>query len=232
MDKLKGRVHWLGMSVILQRSPNCNARRHGGPPDMVVLHYTAMQTAEAALARLCDPVHEVSAHYLIGACGTCWQMVDEESRAWHAGRGAWHGIDDVNSHAIGIELANSGDQPFPEAQMSRLEILLAQILGRWEIPACNVIAHSDMAPTRKTDPGPHFDWRRLALSGLSIWPVPRASGQGDLVARFVAATHLIGYRAEMPDVLSAFRSRFRTGAQGAALGVRDVAAAESLALQS
>ena len=91
-------------------------------------------------------------------------------RAWHAGAGEWAGITDVNSHSIGIELANTGFQPFPEAQMAGLESLLRGVMDRWQIGPEGVIAHSDMAPERKSDPGPRFDWRRLALQGLSVWP--------------------------------------------------------------
>jgi N-acetylmuramoyl-L-alanine amidase len=136
-------------------------------PELVVIHYTAMQNAAAALERLCDPQAEVSAHYLIGADGTCWQLVDENMRAWHAGAGAWRGKDDVNSRSIGIELDNRGDHPFSNAQMERLESLLRELLIRWSIPASGVIGHSDMAPGRKIDPGPRFDWQRLVKQGLA-----------------------------------------------------------------
>jgi N-acetylmuramoyl-L-alanine amidase len=146
---------------------------------MVVLHYTAMETTEAALDRLCEPAIEVSAHYLISETGEIWHMVDEDKRAWHAGAGQWGQVTDVNSHSIGIELSNLGDHPFPEAQMAALETLLAGILERWDIPPERVIGHSDMAPDRKKDPGPHFDWRRLALQGLAVWPsVTRADYLG------------------------------------------------------
>ena len=100
----------------------------------------------------------------------------EARRAWHAGAGAWRGRDDVNSRSIGIELANPGDRPFPDPQMVALERLLRGIMARWDIPAPGVIAHSDMAPSRKGDPGRRFDWRRLALQGLSVWPEPGTPG--------------------------------------------------------
>lgn len=156
---------------VIQRPSSCyGERRNNARPDLIVLHYTAMHSTEAALERLCDPEVEVSCHYLIGPDGTVWQMVSEEHRAWHAGAGKWGSVTDVNSHSIGIELANLGDHPFSEPQMAALEVLLADIMDRWAIPPERVIGHSDMAPDRKSDPGPRFDWQRLALRGLSVWP--------------------------------------------------------------
>jgi N-acetylmuramoyl-L-alanine amidase len=142
---------------------------------MVVIHYTAMESCAAALARLCDPAAEVSAHWLIAEDGRVMALVPEEMRAWHAGAGAWGGVGDVNSRSIGIELANDGAQPFGAPQMAALERLLAGIMARWQVRPERVIGHSDMAPERKRDPGPRFDWRALARAGLSVWP--EGSGQ-------------------------------------------------------
>ena len=146
------------MEIAERSSPNFGPRRDGLRPELVVLHYTAMATAEAALDRLCDPASEVSAHYLIAEDGRAFALVDEEQRAWHAGAGSWAGRGDVNSRSIGIELANAGPlaglPPFPEPQMAALERLLDGILARWSIAPAGVIAHSDMAPGRKADPGP------------------------------------------------------------------------------
>ncbi len=191
-------------------SPNFGPRRTAALPDMVVLHYTGMDCARAALERLCDPAHEVSAHYLIAGSGHIWQMVTEDQRAWHAGAGQWGGVSDVNSRSIGIELANGGDQPFSEPQMTALEALLAGVMRRWAIAPERVIAHSDMAIGRKSDPGVKFDWRRLALGGLSIWP--KAGKPGD----FLADAKRFGYAVEDPNqTLAAFRLRFRPGVCGA-----------------
>ena len=148
-------------------SPNFGLRRDGLTPTLVVIHYTAMKDARAALERLCDPESVVSAHYLIGVDGQMWQMVAETMRAWHAGAGNWHGQDDINSRSIGIELDNAGTHPFSEPQMAALERLLSDILIRWGIAPDGVIGHSDMAPGRKCDPGPRFDWTRLARRGLA-----------------------------------------------------------------
>ncbi|MHA3913786.1 N-acetylmuramoyl-L-alanine amidase [Halovulum sp. GXIMD14793] len=214
------------MKIIDHPSPNCNARRHGGPPDMVVLHYTAMATPEAALERLCAPEFEVSAHYLIGEDGQLWQLVDEADRAWHAGAGQWGDVTDVNSHAIGIELANPGEDAFEAPQMQRLEGLLADILERWSIPPERVIGHSDMAPDRKSDPGPRFPWRRLAEAGLSVWPEAAASADP---GSFADHAHEFGYRAASDHLLRAYQLRFAPQRLGLPLRPEDAAAMASLA---
>ena len=190
-------------------SPNFGERRDGLRPSLVVIHYTAMASCAEARERLCDPAAEVSAHWLLSETGAAEALVPEEARAWHAGAGEWGGRTDVNSRSIGIELANRGDHPFPEPQMQALEELLAGILARWSIPPQGVIGHSDMAPDRKGDPGPRFDGRRLALAGLSVWPVPRAPGD------FRADLRRFGY-PDLPEavLLHAFRLRFRPWARG------------------
>lgn len=189
-------------------SPNHGDRR-GQTPSLVVLHYTGMCDGASARARLCDPAAEVSAHWLVHEDGLTEALVPEDRRAWHAGAGSWQGLDDVNSRSIGIELVNPGDRPFPEPQMAALEGLLRGIMARWSIPPEAVIAHSDMAPGRKTDPGPRFDWRRLGMQGLAIWPFK-------LGADLPLADNLtrIGY-PESPARLAAFRLRFRPWAEGA-----------------
>lgn len=208
-------------------SPNHGPRRDGQRPELVVIHFTEMASAEAALTRLSDPAAEVSAHYVIGRDGRVWQMVDEAHRAWHAGAGEWRGRGDVNSRSIGIELDNDGRSPFTAPLMDALEPLLAGILTRWSIPAAGVIAHSDMAPARKVDPGPRFDWQRLARSGLALWP----DGSGDPKAPLSQSLDRLGY----PDVdaalrLSAFRLRFRPRHQGTE-DATDRALASSLMLK-
>lgn len=207
-------------------SPNFGERRGGVRPSVIVLHYTAMASCAEARARLCDPAAEVSAHWLISERGEAEALVDEAARAWHAGVGGWAGLEDINSHSIGIELANTGSQPFSQPQMAALEHLLAGIMARWAIPAHRVIAHSDMAPDRKSDPGPRFDWRRLALAGLSVWP---GAGEPADPAGFMAHARAFGYPEAAPDViLRAFRLRFRPWATGPA-DATDAALAADLA---
>ncbi|KAF0115626.1 MAG: N-acetylmuramoyl-L-alanine amidase [Rhodobacteraceae bacterium] len=190
-------------------SPNYGERRGRGRVELVVLHYTAMPSCADALERLCDPNAEVSSHYLIDADGTVLSLVDEAARAWHAGAGEWGGAGDVNSRSIGIELANTGREPFAEAQMAALERILTGVLDRHGLGPVAVIGHSDMAPDRKGDPGARFDWRRLAVQGLSIWP--KAGEPGD----FIADLRAFGYPEASPDaMLTAFRLRFRPWATG------------------
>jgi N-acetylmuramoyl-L-alanine amidase len=146
------------IDLIPAPSPNFDTRR--APPDMLVLHYTGMETGEAALARLRDPEAKVSAHYLVEEDGRIFQLVPEERRAWHAGAGGWRGEDDCNAASIGIEIVNPGHEfgyrLFPEAQIAAVIALIGDIRDRWTIPDNRIIAHSDLAPARKTDPGELF----------------------------------------------------------------------------
>ena len=189
-------------------SPNHGDRR-GQVPELVVIHYTGMADGASARARLCDPGAEVSAHWLVHEDGLTEALVAEDRRAWHAGAGSWQGRGDVNSRSIGIELVNPGDRPFPEPQMAALERLLRGVMARWAIGPAGVIGHSDMAPGRKTDPGPRFDWRRLALQGLAIWP--DAGGAAELP--LADSLTRIGYSQDQAR-LAAFRLRFRPWARG------------------
>ena len=190
-------------------SPNHGPRTAGSPIDMLVLHYTGMKTAEAALARLCDPAAQVSAHYMIDEDGTVLRLVDESRRAWHAGIAHWRGHSDVNRRSIGIELVNPGHEhgyrPFPEVQMAALIDLATGIIARHPIAARNVVGHSDIAPDRKTDPGELFDWPRLAQRGIGLWPAERdadISAIPEMLAQF-------GYDPANDAALSAFQRHFR-----------------------
>ena len=200
-------------------SPNRGPRRGVKKPHLIVLHYTAMNSAKEALERLCDPAHEVSAHYFIEQDGKITQLVGEVERAWHAGVGSWGDVTDVNSSSIGIELCNAGNRPFPEPQISVLKILLHKIRERWKIPAHGIIGHSDMAPGRKQDPGRLFDWQDIANEGLAVFRGrPHAK-----VLEFIEAAKLFGYFVPEQDennlltqslILEAFRQRFRPKAVG------------------
>jgi N-acetylmuramoyl-L-alanine amidase len=155
-------------------SPNFDARLR--PPDMIVLHYTGMASGEAALARLRDPAAKVSAHYMVEEDGRVFALVPEERRAWHAGRSFWRGETDINARSLGVEIVNPGHElgyrPFPEAQISAVIDLVADIRARWTIPDSIILGHSDVAPDRKTDPGELFPWRRLADAGHGLWAEP------------------------------------------------------------
>ncbi|WP_370645675.1 N-acetylmuramoyl-L-alanine amidase [Ruegeria sp. Ofav3-42] len=204
------------LSPIWHPSPNFGPRRDGLTPSLIVLHYTAMDSAQDALDRLCDPVHEVSAHYLIGVDGTFWQMVRERDRAWHAGAGEWHGQNDINSRSIGIELDNTGRHPFSEPQMNVLERLLRQIMHRWAIHPNGVIGHSDMAPGRKFDPGSRFDWLRLERNALAGRRGDPEGPRDAPVDQFRALARAAGFSADVDDetLLSAVRLRYRPWGKG------------------
>ncbi|MEP0988880.1 MAG: N-acetylmuramoyl-L-alanine amidase [Tateyamaria sp.] len=192
-------------------SQNCGPRRDGLIPQFVVIHFTAMASAEAAIERLCDPQFEVSAHYVICKTGRITQLVGEGARAWHAGAGSWQGLDDLNSRSIGIELDNDGQGPFTEPLMQSLEALLAPMLVAWGIPPQNVIGHSDMAPGRKVDPGPYFDWARLEAQGLAGKPGKSLGPLDATLDTFHRIARNAGYTADAPpkDILSAIRLRYR-----------------------
>lgn len=158
-------------------SPNFGVRADECEIDLLLLHYTATPTGEDALHWLTTPESQVSSHYLIYEDGTIIQMVGEEHRAWHAGVSIWQGMRDINSCSIGIEIQNLGQggdgqelPPYPEAQMRAVEELCLDIMARHSISPARVLGHSDVAPGRKLDPGPHFDWARLAQKGIGIWP--------------------------------------------------------------
>ncbi|MFV3128312.1 N-acetylmuramoyl-L-alanine amidase [Niveispirillum sp. KHB5.9] len=163
--------------IIPHPSPNHGPRRIDGPPDMLILHYTGMRDGASALARMCDPESQVSAHYMVEEDGRVFQLVADDRRAWHAGASFWAGETDINSRSIGIELVNPGHEwgyrPFPEAQMRALAGLCSHLLTLYPIPAHHVLGHSDIAPSRKQDPGELFDWLGLAMAGIGLWPDPR-----------------------------------------------------------
>jgi len=194
--------------MIERPSPNFDVR--AAPVDILLLHYTGMQSAEAALQRLCDPIAKVSCHWLIEEDGTIHRLVPEAMRAWHAGQSFWAGERDINSRAIGIELVNPGHEwgyrAFPMAQMEALADLAAGILARHTIPSTRVLGHSDVAPARKQDPGELFDWAWLARHGVGLWPEADAPVEpGDPAALLVG----IGYEAATPETISAFQRRYR-----------------------
>ena len=162
------------MEFIEAPSPNFDARH--GPPDMLVLHYTGMQSGEAALARLRDPEAKVSAHYMVEEDGRVFRLVPEERRAWHAGVSFWQGERDCNAKSIGIEIVNPGHEfgyrPFPKVQIDQVIALVGDIRSRWTIPGDRIVGHSDIAPGRKEDPGELFPWKRLAKAGHGLWIEP------------------------------------------------------------
>src|SRR6202035_3131150 len=166
----------IQLQAIERFSPNHGPRPEPARIDMLVIHYTGMITAAAALERLCDPDARVSAPYVIEEDGAIWRLVPENRRAFHAGVSCWEGESDLNAVSLGIEIVNPGHEwgyrPFPADQVSALEELCCDILSRNLIPPHRIVGHSDIAPDRKSDPGELFDWPRLARAGIGIWPQP------------------------------------------------------------
>lgn len=200
------------MKFIDTPSPNFNARADGCRIEMLVLHYTDTRTAFDALAILQNPDREVSAHYLVDVNGDIYRMVDEDARAWHAGVSSWDGRTDINSRSVGIEIQNPGHTfgyvPFPAEQMQAVAELSRAIIDRHDIPAHYVLAHSDVAPARKSDPGELFDWAWLAQQGIGVWPGDGISE--DDSADFYAQLGKYGYDISDKDAaLAAFRRHFQ-----------------------
>lgn len=196
-------------------APSPNFDERSLPVSMLVLHYTGMEDAASAIARLRDPKAKVSAHYLVGEDGGVLRLVDEDKRAWHAGRAFWRGLTDVNGASIGIEIVNPGHEfgyrPFPEAQMDALVPLIADVVGRHGIRPPYVVGHSDVAPARKEDPGELFDWARLAKLGLAM-PRPTRNLIDPLWTDggFLLALERYGYDVHQPKAaVRAFQRRFR-----------------------
>ena len=211
-------------------SPNHGERRDGRRPDMLILHYTGMPTAAGALARLCDPTSEVSAHYLVREDGHVLQLVPEGRRAWHAGAGSWAGETDINSCSIGIEIVHPGHEgglpPYPVRQIEIVTALAKDITTRWSIVPERVLGHSDVAPDRKEDPGENFPWAALHAAGIGHWvePAPLVEGrafaagdQGPSVEALQAMFALYGYPVGLGGVfdettsavVTAFQRHFR-----------------------
>jgi N-acetylmuramoyl-L-alanine amidase len=196
-------------------APSPNFDERSLPVSMIVLHYTGMKTGEAAIARLRDPEAKVSSHYVVAEDGTVLRLVDEEKRAWHAGKSSWRGITDVNSASIGIEIVNPGHEfgyrPFPDAQIASVMRLVAEIKDRHEITRGNIVGHSDVAPARKRDPGELFPWGELARRRLAL-PRPTANLMDPhwTEGGFLMALERFGYDTREPmAAIMAFQRRFR-----------------------
>lgn len=218
------------MKFIERPSPNFNSRPPGAAIDLLLLHYTDMKSAEEALQRLTDPAAKVSSHYLVDEAGGVYRLVAEENRAWHAGIAYWAGETDINGCSIGIEIANPGHQfgpaPFPDAQIGALEELCHGILERHPIPPSRVLAHSDVAPGRKKDPGELFPWARLAASGIGVWfqrrvVAPPHMTEGD-ISHLLERLEAIGYHGAPAteeaarDIVTAFQRHWLPEAIGTA----------------
>jgi N-acetylmuramoyl-L-alanine amidase len=227
-------------------SPNHDERKRGAQADMIVLHYTGMSSAEDALKRLCDPTSKVSSHYLVYEDGAIVQLVPEARRAWHAGQSTWKGARDINGRSVGIEIANPGhDVGYPDFSEQQIEAVIAlcrDVIARLPILPDHVLAHSDVAPARKNDPGEKFPWRRFFEHGVGLWVEPRPVRPGPKLKggdRAEAVSHLqrelatFGYGlsitgqydAATRQVVTAFQRHFRPTLVD---GVADVSTIETL----
>ncbi|MBO6716852.1 MAG: N-acetylmuramoyl-L-alanine amidase [Rhizobiaceae bacterium] len=230
----------------VRTSPNFGDRRGCDRPDAIILHYTGMESGEAAEDWLCNPASEVSSHYLIHEDGRIVQMVRETDRAWHAGKSVWAGIADMNSHSVGIEIANPGHElgysAFPREQVGAVIELCRGIVARHAIKPERVLAHSDIAPGRKIDPGEKFPWHLLAEAGIGLWVEPEPIGNdvglckgdsGDAVKSLQSKLLSYGYGIEPTGsfddrtriVIEAFQRHFRPGRVD---GVADRSTVETL----
>jgi len=236
----------MRMNIREKPSPNFNERPEGVKPDMLVLHYTGMQSADAALARLCDADAKVSSHYLIDERGIVTRLVPDEKRAWHAGVSSWMGKSDLNNCSIGIEIANGGHDfgspPYPQMQMLSVIGLCRELTERHGIAQSRVLGHSDIAPMRKEDPGEYFSWMTLAAAGIGQWvepveiqdgPMLEPGARGDDVSELQYRLATFGYGIEVlgvydettKAVVTAFQRHFR---QVKVDGVADVSTVATL----
>ncbi len=214
----------------IRRSPNCGARRGVKRPDLLILHYTGMQDCEAALRRLTEKASQVSSHYLVFEDGRIVQMVPEKKRAWHAGVSSWQGESDINSRSIGIEICNPGHDfgypNFPRRQIKAVIALCKDIVKRNKIRPEHVLAHSDIAPARKQDPGEKFPWPQLHKAGIGNFVRPMKISRGKKYRRGDKSAEILetqrqlaeyGYGivpngkfdAAMEEVVIAFQRHFR-----------------------
>jgi N-acetylmuramoyl-L-alanine amidase len=218
-------------------SPNHGPRAEGTAVRFLILHYTGMQDAATALRRLTEEASQVSAHYTVDEDGTVYAHVAEERRAWHAGVASWDGMGDINSRSVGVEIVNPGHEfgyrPFPPAQMQAVAELCRGIIQRWGIQPRDVLGHSDIAPTRKQDPGELFDWAWLAQQGVGFLPEP---GPGDYhgpqdEATLRALLTRVGYDAAAPleAALTAFQRRYQPERLGTAADKETFARLRALA---
>ena len=244
----------MSLRIVQAPSPNFDERMF--PLDMLVLHYTGMKDGPSALERMRDPASKVSAHYMVEEDGTVFSLVAEEKRAWQAGRSWWRGHEDLNSRSIGIEIVNGGHDyglpPFPDLQIDVVIKLCQGIRSRWPIPQTRIVAHSDIAPERKEDPGERFPWKRLAEAGIGLWPAEKAPVEpwmmhgaaprdlGITVDGLGEALATIGYKVEragefddaLAAVVRAFQRRWRPARVSGQGDVETVALAHAVAALS
>jgi N-acetylmuramoyl-L-alanine amidase len=211
------------MSLVDRPSPNFNDRPADKPVSILLLHYTGMETAAAALERLCDSAAKVSAHYTVDEDGAVYAHVAEDKRAWHAGVSYWAGETDINGISVGVEIVNPGHEfgyrPFPAAQIDAVALLCQNILGRHPIPPHRVLGHSDVAPGRRQDPGELFPWQDFAARGIGLWPGAATTTEPPDLLILQRQLRDIGYDcpetgaadSATAEIVTAFQRHFRPG---------------------
>ena len=217
--------------MIITQCPSPNFDDRTLPVTLLILHYTGMETGQAALSRMCDGEAKVSAHYMVSEDGGITQLVDEDKRAWHAGVSEWAGESNINSASVGIEIANGGHDfrdangglpPYPDVQINAVIALSKAIMARHAITPTNVLGHSDIAPARKQDPGEHFPWQGLAAAGIGFWPDVQSDDRRVLfeagsrdrgVAIVQSGLAHIGYCARVTGVMDAPTAEIITALQ-------------------
>lgn len=202
-------------------SPNFEDRKNGLTPELIIVHYTSMESTAAVLEKFADATSKVSAHYLIDEKGNIYALVDESKRAYHAGEGSWMGKDDINSRSIGIEISNRNGEPYTKEQLFSLAMLIKDIQSRYDIPPESILGHSDIAPHRKQDPGEHFPWEKLSRHDIGRWPKPtikdkfNAAAVAKDEAKLKALFRVAGYdtgsfkgRPTLEEIITAFQRRY------------------------
>ena len=192
------------MRINIKYSPNFSKKpRKNKDIKFIVIHYTGMQSEIASVAKLLNPKHKVSCHYLINKKGEIFKMVKDNKIAWHAGRSKWKNIVNLNKCSIGIELVNKGHahgyEKFARSQIRSLIKLCLKLKKKYKIKQANILGHSDIAPLRKKDPGEKFPWKKLNKNGLGIWAPYRKkkyskTNSKKLSTIFFKNLHKIGYR--------------------------------------
>ncbi len=192
IDSTKAGASWVGTTNFSMRKPN-----------FVIIHHTAQNSCEQTLNTFTLTRTQVSAHYVICKDGTVQHMLHDNLRAWHAGAGKWGNVTDINSVSIGIELDNNGFEPFTEAQINNLLVVLKALKKNYSIPTANFIGHSDIAPSRKVDPNRFFPWQQLAANGFGYW-YDIAKVQQPENFNAIQALRIIGY--DTKDSISAIKA--------------------------
>ena len=237
------------MEIIKNFSPNFDKKKRSiNSIQIIVIHYTGMQSERESINRLCNPASKVSSHYFINQKGRVFRLVRDRYVAWHAGKSCWSKYKNLNKNSIGIELVNKGHQfgynNFTKKQILSLIKISKKLIKKYKIKKENIVGHSDIAPLRKNDPGEKFPWRKLSIIGIGIWNscnpklLKKYRGKNVLKksdkAQFIKSLNKIGYRFigngifTFKKIISAFQRHHRTQLINGILDKECVIIAENL----